>query len=95
MDYSGSMGSQDIADMETAVKKFIRLKKAIDQLEIVKFDDYIYVAQRFTTDTSKLIHAVDSVYNLGGSTAFWDACDTAIIDASKLTGYVPAVIRFY
>jgi len=94
MDYSGSMGSQDITDMETAVKKFIRLKSTADQLEIVKFDDNIYVAQNFTSDTTKLIKAVDSLYYLGGMTAFWSACDTALVGASKLTGFVPAVIGF-
>ncbi len=94
MDYSGSMGSQDIIDMEKAVKSFIKLKRASDQLEIIKFDDMIYVAQKFTTDTTKLNKAVDSTYNLGGSTAFWDACDTSLIDASKLTGFIPAVIGF-
>lgn len=100
MDYSGSMyyDTAFVPAMETAVKTFIGLKGLTDKLEVIKFDDVVYVVQPFTTDTILLYAAVDSVMSLQGATAFYQSCLTALTDAagsvSSTVGVLPAVIGF-
>ncbi len=100
MDYSGSMHANplDIPAMENAVKYFISLKDNYDAMEIIKFDNNVIVASTFTTDTTTLNNAVDSTYNLGGSTAFFSACDKGLDDANAIVSnypcLLPAIIGF-
>jgi Ca-activated chloride channel homolog len=100
MDYSGSMywDTLSIPAMEDAVKTFISLKGLTDKLEIIKFSNGVHVVQAFTMDTLLLYSAVDSTLNLGGSTAFYASCMTALSDAagsvSSTVGVLPAVVGF-
>lgn len=97
MDYSGSMAGKATKDMANAAKQFVRLKKDQDYCEIIKFDDVIQVCQTFTSDTAKLMTAIDGKYG-GGATAFYDATLKGITDASGFTtsqyGILPAVVAF-
>jgi hypothetical protein len=97
MDYSGSMETWDIENMEIAARQFVRMKEDIDYCEIIKFSDYYDVVQSFTSDTALLIQAIDSYY-YSGYTAFCDAVYTGINDAAYFiqsqTTYVPAVLGF-
>jgi Ca-activated chloride channel homolog len=100
MDYSGSMywDTLSIPAMEDAVKTFISLKGLTDKLEIIKFSNGVHVVQTFTTDTLLLYSAVDSVLNLGGSTAFYASCLTGLddvnLEVANTTGVLPAVVGF-
>lgn len=100
MDYSGSMyyDTAFVPAMESAVKTFISLKGLTDKLEIIKFDQVVYVVQAFTADTLLLFAAVDSVMSLGGSTAFYKSCLDGLVDAAaevaNNTGVLPAVVGF-
>ncbi len=100
MDYSGSMyfDTAFVPAMESAVKTFIGLKGLTDKLEVIKFDDNVYVVQPFTTDTILLYAAVDSTMALQGATAFYEACLTGLHDAaasvSSTLGVLPAMLGF-
>ena len=106
MDYSGSMYSgtyntplsqyQRILDMETGVKTFVNAIGTNDVCEIIKFDDYVYVVQPFTSSKQALLHAVDSVLNLGGSTALFQSIYQGIMDvaAKSASSYARAVVAF-
>ncbi len=100
MDYSGSMyfDSTFVPSMENAVKTFINLKNATDEMEIIKFDNNVVVVQPFTADSSLLHAAVDSAIQLGGSTALYEACLTALDNANQavanLPNFLPAVVAF-
>jgi Ca-activated chloride channel family protein len=105
MDYSGSMyvGNQDsagkyqrILDMENGVKTFVNALSTNDIAEIIKFDDYVYVVQPFTSSKQALLHAVDSTLNLGGSTALYQSIYTGIQDvaAKSASSYARAVVAF-
>lgn len=100
LDYSGSMyfDTAFVPAMEAAVKTFIGLKGLTDQLEVIKFDDVVYVVQPFTTDTLLLYAAVDSVMQLQGATAFYQACLQGLTDADTTVGIsttiLPAMIGF-
>jgi len=106
MDYSGSMydGIYDTAksqykqilDMETGVKTFVNALKTNDIAEIIKFDSYVYVVQPFTSSKPALLHAVDSVLDLGNSTALFASIVTGIKDvaAKSASSYARAVVAF-
>lgn len=72
MDYSGSMGDGDIADMETAVHGFIANMRQGDRGAVVKFDGTVTVVQDFTGDLQALDAAVDASHSRG-STALYQA----------------------
>ena len=84
MDYSGSMSSADIQDMENAVVQFIQNKSSSDQLEIIKFSNNANKIIGFTTDKQQLINAVYATYSGGGATAFYDAIMIALNDGKNL-----------
>jgi VWFA-related protein len=106
MDYSGSMYAgtynssssqyQRILDMESGVKTFVNALKTNDVCEIVKFDDYVYVVQPFTSSKQTLLHAVDSVLSLGGNTALYQSIYTGIQDVAgkSASSYARAVVAF-
>lgn len=43
-----------------------------DQVEIISFDDYVYLQQAFTSDKAALVRAIDNIYT-GDMTALYDA----------------------
>lgn len=88
MDYSGSMASSDIRDMEAAAVLLVESMADMDQAMVLKFDDDIDIIQSFTADKDELKHAINassSVAN-GGGTAFFDAVYVAINETTSQTG---------
>ena len=94
LDYSGSMSTQERLDMETAIKTFIALKSPNDQLSIIKFATQVEQVQGFTTDSALLNQAIDTTITIGGSTAFYSACELGLDEADKLSNVLPLVIGF-
>ncbi|MBZ0203023.1 MAG: VWA domain-containing protein [Ignavibacteria bacterium] len=96
MDYSGSMGPDQIVCMENGVKTYINAMQSADISEIIKFDNAVIIAQPFTSDKSLLIRAVDSVFNLGNGTALYQSIYQATNDASGQNSaqYIRCVIAF-
>ncbi len=83
MDYSGSMPSTSITDMENSVIAFIDLMQSADRGEIIKFAASVEVIQLFTSNKNDLISAVSAQYT--GSTSFTavlDAIYSGVVDAS-------------
>ncbi len=94
MDYSGSMSYKNIADMEAALKNFISLKSSSDLMSVIKFGSTIKEVQGFTADNVLLETAVDANSGIGGSTAFYSACDLGLEEVDKLSSVLPLVIGF-
>lgn len=96
MDYSGSMGSDQIQCMENGVKTYINAMGSNDQSEIIKFDDQVIVAQPFTNNKTLLINAVDSNFSLGGSTALYQSIYKGTTDVTPInaTQFIKSVIAF-
>ncbi len=97
MDYSGSMSSQDILDMEGSVKHFIRMKDEEDYMQIIKFHTEVFVMNEFTNDTLELINAVNEGVG-SGWTAYYqaviDGLDNAYEFTSIHTDLFPTIIAF-
>jgi len=94
LDYSGSMSSTNITDMELAANTFINNMQAADRGEIIKFDDTVVVEQAYTADKAALHTAVAAhPNNYGGSTALFDAIYRGILDTTTETGQ-RAVVAF-
>ena len=96
LDYSGSMSSSDITNMETAVKYFANLKASNDQIALVKFASAAEYTLPFTVHAQDVITAVDAPYTgSGGSTAWYNAIDLGLDEANLLpTSMIPAIIAF-
>jgi Ca-activated chloride channel homolog len=98
MDYSGSMSYSDIANMENAVKQFVRLKESNDYLQLIKFASSVRVMNDFSNDTTVLIEAVDESASIGYMTAYFDAVYTGLENADTFTmqqtNMLPAVLAF-
>lgn len=97
MDYSASMSSQDIFDMEESVIHFIRLKDEEDYMQIIKFHSEVFVMNEFTNDTLELINAVNEDVGTG-STAYYQAVMEGLDNAYEFTiihpDLFPAIIAF-
>ncbi|KJD33846.1 hypothetical protein PK35_03625 [Tamlana nanhaiensis] len=94
MDYSGSMSSYDISEMEKALADFINLKDDNDLMSIIKFASYIEEVQAFTTDKSLLLAGIDADPYIGSATAFYSACELGLDEVNKLSDVLPVVIGF-
>jgi len=85
LDYSGSMGDDDISQMEEAVKTFVGFKEPDDYMEIIKFGTEITVTAPFTNDKDVLFNAIDNIpYDGDRATAFYDAVNTGLNDGVAL-----------
>jgi Ca-activated chloride channel homolog len=76
MDYSGSMSSTDISNMESATSSFVSNMSASDQAALLKFggDIYAYPSSGFSSDTTDLEgYVTQSFPGYTGSTALYDA----------------------
>jgi len=94
MDYSGSMYSTDITNMETAATTFVNNMQPADRGEIIKFSDYPEISQSYTGDKNALRTAITTSPSLvGGVTAFWDATYMGITTTALETGQ-RAVVAF-
>jgi uncharacterized protein YegL len=99
MDYSGSMGAEDVMNMEDAVKTFMEKKQQNDYMEVIKFGSKVQVVSPFTDNLDSLNYAVDSIpYNGSGSTAFCDAVNRGLVDGDEFyqthPDYFPTVLGF-
>ena len=93
MDYSGSMGSAGIADMESAADTFIQYLESGDQAEIVKFAQGVEVVQAFTSDQTLLHDAVFLQPDISSSsTSLYDAVVQAVNDTALVPVGQKAVI---
>lgn len=94
LDYSGSMSSTSISDMETAATTFVNNMQAADRGEIIKFSDYPVIEQAYTSDKNALRTAITRPTSIaGGVTAFWDATYMGITATTHETGQ-RAVVAF-
>lgn len=92
MDYSSSMSSTDISNMEEAVKTFVRLKEDDDLIEIIKFASSVQTVESFTTDTTSLIEAIEYSASVGSSTAFYSSCEEGINSIKDISNVIPSII---
>jgi VWFA-related protein len=79
MDISGSM-RQELPDAKQAAIKLARLLTPFDQGALISFDYNVYLVQNFTSDMNRLIDAISSLEN-GGGTSVYDA----VLEGIKLT----------
>jgi len=87
LDYSGSMSSSAISDMEDAAITFINNMTEDDEGEIIKFAHGVEVTEAFTPDKNLLIDAVNSNAGIPNySTSLYDAMIQAISDTSLRSG---------
>ena len=94
LDYSSSMSSTDIINMEEALRTFIGLKVPSDQLSVIKFAGRAEEVQSFTTDTILLNDAIEKNANIGAGTAFYSACALGLDLTEPLSNVLPLVIGF-
>jgi len=92
LDYSGSMGTPAIADMEDAAVSFIDNMLAEDAGEIIKFATSVEVVQELTTDKPALVDAVYADIDLGTNTALYDSIYQAVADFSSLDGRKAVIV---
>ncbi len=78
MDYSSSMGDT-VYKAEDAAKMLIRAMNPADRVALIKFDDDVVLYQDFTSDTTKLMEAVEAEYPVRFGTHVWDAIDAAVM----------------
>ncbi len=88
------MSNQDIIDMEEALRSFIGLKAASDQLSVIKFASSVEEVQPFTADKTLLTDAIEIDPSIGSSTAFYSACELGLDQAYQLSNVLPLVIGF-
>ncbi|MDZ7376468.1 MAG: VWA domain-containing protein, partial [candidate division KSB1 bacterium] len=87
MDYSGSMTTQAIKDMETAAHTFVNLMEANDEGAVFKFSSYVQKMIGFTADKNALHSAINASFpGAGYSTALYDAIYNAISEAIGKSG---------
>lgn len=88
MDASGSMSDYSkMTQAKNAAKAFVNQMKLADgdQVEVISFDDYVYLEQEFTNYQSSLVTAIDNI-NLGGSTALYDGLYAGLYQTHYETG---------
>jgi len=93
LDYSGSMGSQDITDMENAAVTFVNNMQAADRGEVIKFGSSVVREMSYTADKSALSTVITGPTTAGGSTALYDAVYMGLTDTAQESGQ-RAVIAF-
>ena len=95
LDASGSMyNSQKMEQAKNAAKGFldkISLETG-DKVEVISFDDYVYLEQEFTSQRDLLTNAVDNTSH-GGETALYDALYAGLYQTYYETG-AKCVIAF-
>ena len=95
LDASGSMDSQN--KMKQAKNAAISLLSQMelekgDQVEIISFDDYVYLEHEFTNDRTKLENAIKNI-DTNGMTALYDALYAGVFQTYYEDG-VKCVIGF-
>lgn len=92
LDYSGSMGSAGISDLQDAAHGFIDLLQTNDQAAIFKFKGDIWKAQGLTGDKELLRAAIDAPFPYQSSnTALYDAIYAAVDELKIVEGRKAAI----
>jgi len=92
LDYSGSMPSEAITDMENAAAQFVTNMSDNDAGEIIKFAYGTEVSQAFTTDKNALINAISASTSLNrGSTYLYDAIYDGVTDTAAQSGNLAVI----
>tara|TARA_R110002051_G_C8769475_1_gene503477 strand:+ start:26547 stop:30890 length:4344 start_codon:yes stop_codon:yes gene_type:complete len=87
LDYSGSMGSDDITSMETAASQFVSYMQLGDQASIIKFSSNVDVMLPFTDDLALAMSTIPEGYSgEGGQTALYDSVYQALSNVSGQSG---------
>ncbi len=87
MDYSGSMSTQAIKDMETAANTFVNLMETNDEGAIFKFSSYVQKMIGFTPDKNALHNAINTAFpGASQNTALYDAIYNAVSEAIGKSG---------
>ncbi len=94
MDASGSMYGDRMMQAKNAAKTFLNTMSLDngDRVEIISFDDYVYLDQGFTSDAAALHAAIDGI-STDGSTALYDAIYSGILQTYYESG-AKCVIAF-
>jgi len=96
LDQSGSMSDYDAMNKaKEAAITFLGIVESYgnpDKIEIMSFDDYVYLRQPFTSNFRDLVSAVNDIYP-NGMTAIYDAICSAIIRTNNQSG-AKCVIMF-
>lgn len=95
LDASGSMDDSDkMPQAKNAAQALVAHMNLSggDQIELISFDDYVYLKQSFTSDSSKLTEAIDAI-STGGSTALYDGLYSGIYQTNMEDG-VKCVVGF-
>jgi VWFA-related protein len=85
MDYSGSMIDY-FNDAEAAAKVLVRMMTRQDRMAVYKFSADNYLMQDFTSDTTKLIRAIEKDSSSYSGTNLYDAVYDAITSVKNQSG---------
>ena len=76
LDTSGRMFDK-LSLLKAAAREFVRAANPADEYLLIEFQSQPYVALPFTSDTDRLLQAIDQI-QAGGSTALFDAVHLAV-----------------
>lgn len=88
VDASGSMFEYDrMTQAKAAAQSFLKQVNFSggDQVEVVSFNDYVYLEQDFTSDGDALSATIDRL-SVGGGTALYDALYSALVQTYEQDG---------
>lgn len=91
VDESGSMGSQDIADVKTAVRAFIDAMGPSDRTTLIGFETSARIIQPMTSDKSLLYAATNQIHS-GGGTAITNGAYAALEELANEAGSTTVII---
>lgn len=93
LDYSGSMSSQNVMDMETGATSFVNNMQSADRGEVIKFASDVHVVQGYTSDKSALRSAITATTTDRGSTSLYDGIEQGLQDTRNESGQL-AIVAF-
>lgn len=87
LDHSGSMKGRTV-ELEYASENLTFLKREIDAMSIVKFDDRVFTEVKLMTDKKEIFarNQRDGVARFGGKRAIYDACMEGINEVKDFAG---------
>ncbi len=92
MDYSGSIPSESLLEIQSGLISLFDNLRATDMGEVIKFGTGVEVTQPFTSDKIALSTAVLAPFTNNNDTNLYDAAFKAVDDTSAMTDYRRAVI---
>ena len=91
VDESGSMGTQDVADVKTAVRAFIDAMGPSDRTTLIGFNSSSRIIQPMTSDKNLLYAAAEQIRS-GGNTAITDGAYAALEQLANESGSTTVII---